>query len=115
MEGRMISEPSPGVTYARRLGLFSGVMMVIGGIIGAGIFRSPQVVAQRVLTPGLTLGAWVLGGVGTTELAPAIAAAAPLPRRPGERRSKPVSGSKVERGALSDGSGFVLLFPVHPQ
>ena len=63
MEGRMISEPSPGVTYARRLGLFSGVMMVIGGIIGAGIFRSPQVVAQRVLTPGLTLGAWVLGGV----------------------------------------------------
>lgn len=51
------------VTYARRLGLFSGVMMVIGGIIGAGIFRSPQVVAQRVLTPELTLGVWVLGGV----------------------------------------------------
>ena len=50
------------VTYARRLGLFSGVMMVIGGIVGAGIFRSPQIVAQRVLTPGLTLGVWVLGG-----------------------------------------------------
>ena len=51
------------VTYARRLGLFSGVMMVIGGIIGAGIFRSPQIVAQRVLTPELTLGVWVLGGL----------------------------------------------------
>ena len=50
------------VTYARRLGLFSGVMMVIGGIVGAGIFRSPQIVAQRVMTPGLTLGVWVLGG-----------------------------------------------------
>src|SRR5690606_3188706 len=55
---------NPGtVGYARRLGLFSGVMMVIGGIIGSGIFRSPQVVAQRVHTPGLTLGVWVLGGV----------------------------------------------------
>ncbi len=50
------------VAYARRVGLFSGVMMVIGGIIGSGIFRNPQVVAQRVHTPGLTLGAWVLGG-----------------------------------------------------
>ena len=54
---------SAPVTYARRLGLFSGVMMVIGGIIGAGIFRSPQIVAQRVVTPELTLGVWVLGGL----------------------------------------------------
>ena len=50
-------------TYARRLGLFSGTMAVIGGIIGAGIFRSPPVVAQRVGTTGLTLAAWALGGV----------------------------------------------------
>ena len=38
-------------------------MMVIGGIIGSGIFRNPQIVAQRVQTPGLTLGVWVLGGL----------------------------------------------------
>ena len=57
-----MSAPAP-VTYARRLGLFSGVMMVIGGIIGAGIFRSPQIVAQRVVTPELTLGVWALGGL----------------------------------------------------
>jgi basic amino acid/polyamine antiporter, APA family len=50
------------VTYARRLGLFSAAMMVVGGIIGSGIFRNPQVVAQRVHSPGLTLGVWVLGG-----------------------------------------------------
>jgi basic amino acid/polyamine antiporter, APA family len=60
------SPPNPArpdaVTYARRVGLFSGVMMVIGGIIGSGIFRNPQIVAQRVHTPGLTLGVWVLGG-----------------------------------------------------
>ena len=50
-------------TYARRLGLFSGTMAVVGGIIGGGIFRTPATVAQRLGTPGLVLLAWVLGGV----------------------------------------------------
>ncbi len=50
------------ITYARRLGLFSATMAVIGGIIGSGVFLGPQVVAARVGTPGLTLVAWVLGG-----------------------------------------------------
>lgn len=50
-------------TYARRLGLFSGTMAVIGGIIGSGIFATPNVVAQRVGTWGLALGTWVLGGL----------------------------------------------------
>jgi APA family basic amino acid/polyamine antiporter len=53
---------TPTVQYARRLGLFSGTMLVIGGIIGSGIFLNPAIVAQRVGTPGLTLAAWVLGG-----------------------------------------------------
>lgn len=52
---------SPG--YARRLGLFSGTMVVIGGIIGAGIFLNPAIVAERVKTPSLTLAVWVLGGL----------------------------------------------------
>ncbi|HEU4700714.1 MAG TPA: amino acid permease [Gemmatimonadales bacterium] len=51
------------VGYARGVGLFSGVMMVIGGIIGSGIFRNPQVVAQRVDTPALILGVWIAGGL----------------------------------------------------
>lgn len=50
-------------TYARRLGLFSATMAVIGGIIGSGIFATPNVVAQRVGTAGLALGCWVLGGM----------------------------------------------------
>jgi APA family basic amino acid/polyamine antiporter len=54
---------SPPVSYARRLGLFSGVMMVIGGIIGAGIFRNPAEVARRVVTSELTLSAWIIGGI----------------------------------------------------
>ena len=32
---------------ARRLGLFSGTMSVVGGIIGSGIFLNPAIVAQR--------------------------------------------------------------------
>ncbi len=38
-------------------------MAVIGGIIGSGIFATPNVVAQRVGTSGLALGTWVLGGL----------------------------------------------------
>jgi len=56
----MPSTPTPG--YARRLGLFSATMMVVGGIIGAGIFLNPANVAQRVVAPELILGVWVLGG-----------------------------------------------------
>jgi len=38
-------------------------MLVMGGIVGSGIFINPYVVAQRVHTPLLVLGAWVLGGL----------------------------------------------------
>ena len=37
-------------------------MIVMGGIIGSGIFMNPYVVAQRVHTEGLILGVWVFGG-----------------------------------------------------
>src|SRR6266480_5839395 len=58
------SFPSSMTTsYARRLGLFSGTMAVVGGIIGGGIFRTPATVAERLGTPGLVLLAWVIGGV----------------------------------------------------
>jgi APA family basic amino acid/polyamine antiporter len=50
-------------TYARRLGLFSGTMAVVGGIVGGGIFRTPAAVAERVGSSGLILGVWVAGGV----------------------------------------------------
>src|ERR1041384_8109165 len=48
---------------ARRLGLFDATMIVMGGIIGSGIFMNPSVVALQVHTPFLILGAWVLGGL----------------------------------------------------
>src|SRR5205085_4396744 len=48
---------------ARRLGLFDATMIVMGGIIGSGIFINPYVVARQVHTPFLILGAWLMGGL----------------------------------------------------
>src|SRR5690606_10884551 len=50
-------------TYKRTLSLFDSTMVVVGGIIGSGIFLSPAIVAQRVDTPVLILLAWALGGI----------------------------------------------------
>ncbi len=47
---------------AGKLGLFDSTMLVMGGIVGAGIFINPYVVAERVHSPALILGAWVAGG-----------------------------------------------------
>jgi basic amino acid/polyamine antiporter, APA family len=48
---------------AARIGLFDATMIVMGGIIGSGIFINSYVVARQVHTPVLILGAWFIGGV----------------------------------------------------
>src|ERR1041384_1041961 len=55
--------PAGEATLARRLGAFDATMIVMGGIIGAGIFVNPSVVARAVHTPLLVVGAWVAGGI----------------------------------------------------
>jgi APA family basic amino acid/polyamine antiporter len=52
-----------GGGLARQLGLFGTTMAVMGGIIGAGIFINPYLVAERVHTSALILGAWIAGGL----------------------------------------------------
>ena len=47
----------------RALGTFDATMVVVGGIIGAGIFINPYLVAQRLPTGGWILAAWAFGGV----------------------------------------------------
>jgi hypothetical protein len=56
-------KPSDAPTLARRLGLFDITMLVMGSVIGAGIFVVPHDVAEVVHTPALILIAWVVGGV----------------------------------------------------
>jgi len=55
-------EPTGDSTLARRLGAFDATMIVMGGIIGSGIFMNPSVVAREVHTPGLILLPWLIGG-----------------------------------------------------
>src|SRR5689334_4745196 len=47
---------------ARRLGLFDATMIVMGGIVGSGIFINPYIVARQLRSPLLILAAWALGG-----------------------------------------------------
>ncbi len=47
----------------RQLGLFDATMIVMGGIVGSGIFINPYVVALHVHSPALILGVWAAGGV----------------------------------------------------
>ncbi|MGZ2410944.1 basic amino acid/polyamine antiporter, APA family [Sphingomonas sp. F9_3S_D5_B_2] len=54
---------NPDALLARRLGLFDATMLVMGGIIGAGIFVNPAEVAHHLLTPGWIVGVWAIGGL----------------------------------------------------
>lgn len=47
---------------ARKLTAFDATMIVMGGIIGSGIFINPYVVARQVHSVPLILGAWLAGG-----------------------------------------------------
>src|SRR5687768_12330067 len=47
--------------FKRALGPFDAVMIVIGGIIGSGIFINPYIVAQRLDSTELVIGAWLAG------------------------------------------------------
>ncbi len=73
------------MSLRRALGTFDATMIVVGGIIGGGIFINPAVVAQRLPTAGLVLGAWVAGGAIAMAGAFVFAElAAALPRAGGE-------------------------------
>jgi basic amino acid/polyamine antiporter, APA family len=50
------------MAFRRALGPFDATMVVVGGIIGSGIFILPSVVAQRLDTSQLVLAAWIAGG-----------------------------------------------------
>ena len=55
--------PTAPPQLARRLGAFDATMLVMGGIVGAGLFANPSVVARAVGSPAMILLAWGLGGL----------------------------------------------------
>lgn len=64
---------SPAQTLPRVLGLFDSVMIVVGSIIGSGIFLNASRVATAIPGTGLILAVWI--GVGLITLCGALALA----------------------------------------
>ena len=52
----------PEERLARRIGLFDSTMVVMGGIVGSGIFVTPAIVASWTSTREEMIGAWIAGG-----------------------------------------------------
>lgn len=59
----MLTEPANA--YARRLNTWDAAMIVIGGVIGAGIFLTPATVARNTSSGTQVLILWAIGGVLT--------------------------------------------------
>ncbi len=59
----MAADDSSGEGLRIAIGFPSAVMLVIGGIVGVGIFVNPAVVARGLQSPALVMAAWMLGGV----------------------------------------------------
>lgn len=55
--------PTTSVGLQRRVGLLSGVSLIVGTMIGSGIFASPRYVMENCGSVGLTLIVWCLCGV----------------------------------------------------
>ena len=63
-ETRGAAEPRP-VELVRGLGLLDATLLIVGSVIGSGIFFAPSIMAGYLQSPGLLLGLWVLGGLLT--------------------------------------------------
>jgi len=72
-----------GKALPRQLGLFSATMILVGTVIGAGIFITPGTVAQAAKSPGPDLLAWVIAGVAATLFALVYSELAPMLPRAG--------------------------------
>lgn len=59
----MLTEPANA--YARRLNTWDAAMIVIGGVIGAGIFLTPATVARHTSSSSELLVLWAIGGLLT--------------------------------------------------
>jgi APA family basic amino acid/polyamine antiporter len=97
----LAADVAPPARVERSLGLWFGIAVGVGGMIGAGILRSPADVAAKLPIPSLFLGAWVIGGIYALLGANAIAELATMVPRSG--------GQYVfVRRALGEYAGFLV-------
>src|SRR4051812_47765838 len=77
--------PPPTPTLVRELGLLDATMIVMGSMIGSGIFITSAESARLVGSPGWLLAAWALAGLMTLTGALCCAElAAMMPRAGGQ-------------------------------
>ena len=96
-----VADVAPVRRLERSFGVWFGVAVGVGGMIGAGILRSPADVAAKLPIPSLFLGAWVIGGIYALLGANAIAELATMVPRSG--------GQYVfVRHALGEYAGFLV-------
>jgi basic amino acid/polyamine antiporter, APA family len=77
----MAASPAAAPGLARRIGAFDATMIVMGGIVGSGIFANPREVAVELPSAPLLLAAWGAGGL--MALLGALIYAELAARRPG--------------------------------
>ncbi len=91
-------KPPSAPELVRGLGLFDATTLIVGSVIGSGIFVAPSIMAGYVQSPAMLLGLWALGGVLSLFGAIAYAElAAAMPRAGGQyvflsRAFGPLSG-----------------------
>jgi APA family basic amino acid/polyamine antiporter len=59
----IVREDAGAVTLVRGLGLLAATSIVVGGVIGTGVFLKARVMTCNVGTPGMMLGAWTVAGL----------------------------------------------------
>jgi APA family basic amino acid/polyamine antiporter len=92
-----------GQTPARVLGPFDATCIVIGAIIGVGIFFNPSKIAALTETPALTLGTWILAGL--IAMCGALAYA-----ELGRRHSSSGAQYQILRDGYGPGPAFLYVF-----
>ena len=61
--GETRGAPGPTGDLPRTLSLFDGAALLVGSVIGSGIFVVPSLIAQHVAEPGLVIGIWIFSGL----------------------------------------------------
>ena len=62
---RLNNNPEDAVKLEANIGLFSGINIIVGSIVGAGIFLSPTFVLKSTGSVGMALIVWTLSGAFT--------------------------------------------------
>lgn len=57
------SSPTPSADLKRTIGFWGAIAVMIGVIIGSGIFRTPPGIAAQISSPLAILALWVVGGL----------------------------------------------------